>query len=172
MFSRVGYVPISSSDATYNNERIRQSEAGMPRCLCSNCEPEVAKVLIAAQTSITNSNFDSLVTSSSIQPRDPPLMDITMSLRGGITQESWAPSSVVKLMDCKPNKANRLNPQMLQLALELRHNFDALFGDIKYFLAATNLLSHDDLWKIVKNHQFILDNHSPRYILGKQGLRW
>lgn len=165
MVSRVGYIPILSSDPEYNNECIRQSKAGMPRCLCSNCEPEAAKSLMAAQPAITNDTFDLLVTSVYTRLANHPQMGVTISADHGLPHDSSPHAPALKLMDCKAHDSICHNPQMKKLALELRQNFNLLytshFAGQMFFLAATDLFPEEDLWKIVKNYKFFLNNGSP-----------
>jgi hypothetical protein len=58
---RLGYIPLTSTDSAYLEEKTREVDAGFPLCRCSNCLPEDAKALMAHIKQIDQDNFDAMV---------------------------------------------------------------------------------------------------------------
>lgn len=164
---------MSSSDKAFVNKRTRQEAARMPGCLCSNCEPESAKALIAAQPLITNISFDLVVTSIAVSKCNlGPGVQNLAATQTAYHQSSRLAPKVIKILECKGDDVFRKDPCMIDLVQKLRKNFDALytmlFALAKYFLSSSDILSNEKVWKIAKNHQYLLNGGSPRYILGNR----
>ncbi|PLW33268.1 hypothetical protein PCASD_09769 [Puccinia coronata f. sp. avenae] len=59
--NKLGYIPLTSTNSAYLEEKTREVDAGFPLCRCSNCLPEDAKALMAHIKQIDQDNFDAMV---------------------------------------------------------------------------------------------------------------
>ncbi|PLW54679.1 hypothetical protein PCANC_11665 [Puccinia coronata f. sp. avenae] len=59
--NQLGYIPLTSTNSAYLEEKTREVDAGFPLCRCSNCLPEDAKALMAHIKQIDQDNFDAMV---------------------------------------------------------------------------------------------------------------
>ncbi|PLW54666.1 hypothetical protein PCANC_05380 [Puccinia coronata f. sp. avenae] len=59
--NKLGYIPLTSTNSAYLEEKTREVNAGFPLCRCSNCLPEDAKALMAHIKQIDQDNFDAMV---------------------------------------------------------------------------------------------------------------
>ncbi|EGG06774.1 uncharacterized protein MELLADRAFT_62951 [Melampsora larici-populina 98AG31] len=158
---------MSVTDSGYLQEVKRQQEAGMPRCLCSNCEPEAASRLMALQPSLTNENFDEIVTSAE---REFPSLEELNPNGFPPTKTSTVPKHIISA--CPEDDPIRSVAIMKTLYESIRTNFDKLFNKAfpkgHHFYASTDLLSKDKIWLVVKNCRLLAASHHLAEILGSE----
>ncbi|KAH9458959.1 hypothetical protein Pst134EA_019111 [Puccinia striiformis f. sp. tritici] len=64
MDNLLGYIPLWEDDPAYIMEKAREEEAGMCKCMCSNCAAAESKNLMANLMFANNNNFDNILQDS------------------------------------------------------------------------------------------------------------
>ncbi|KAH9460132.1 hypothetical protein Pst134EB_008331 [Puccinia striiformis f. sp. tritici] len=60
--TKLGYIPMSTKDQGYRNEKSRKESEGFPECRCSNCMPMEAGTFIENMKRINVDNVDRMIT--------------------------------------------------------------------------------------------------------------
>ncbi|POW13687.1 hypothetical protein PSTT_03636 [Puccinia striiformis] len=60
--TKLGYIPMSTKDQGYRNEKSREESEGFPECRCSNCMPMEASTFIENMKRINMDNVDRMIT--------------------------------------------------------------------------------------------------------------
>ncbi|KAH9814072.1 P-loop containing nucleoside triphosphate hydrolase protein [Melampsora americana] len=162
-----GHIPISFDDPDYIVESARQKAAGFPRCICSNCEPQMALEFLNSQHQASKKNFTDIALGTYSQPISHDICCTPF--------DKQYEADLQSILTCPPSDKARNMKVIQSLVNSLMSDIDILYNvenaDGEFCISrhvVFNLEKH--AWPIAKNADVISKGVSLRFFLGSEAI--
>lgn len=153
---------MDPNDPNVIDEKLRETNLGMSKCLCSNCNPSGAVYLINHFKYLTQENFDQYVL-------DPDPKDSTLTFPVRVRSSRSIGKDLP--LTCLQADPLRLNPAMIDLTQGLiqafKAHYEGLYGD-QAPMPSDSLFTAQNAWSIAENLDQLNAGMQMSFILGSQ----